>query len=54
MNRPNGGTNPFGDTEVDYPTRVAMKVIAYSTYTIGDQKTAITGVLDSLKLKILS
>lgn len=48
MNRPN---NPFGDTKVDYPARVAMKAITHNTYTIRDQKSAITGVLVSLGLK---
>ncbi|MCK5200276.1 MAG: DUF493 domain-containing protein [Spirochaetales bacterium] len=51
MIRPNIDNNPFGDTKVDYPARVAMKVITHSTYTIKDQKSAITGVLDSLGLK---
>jgi len=48
---------PFGDTEVNYPTRVAMKAITYSRElrsafpTEEDQKSAITGVLDSLGLE---
>lgn len=51
MNLPNSESNPFGDVLVDYPARVVMKAITYSTYTVGDQQSAITGVLDSLELK---
>ncbi len=51
MNTPNFENNPFGDTEVDYPARVVMKAITHNTYTIKEQKSAITGVLDSLGLK---
>ncbi|MDA3941106.1 MAG: DUF493 domain-containing protein [Spirochaetia bacterium] len=50
MNRPNLNNNPFGDTEVDYPVRVAMKVITYSNFTEEEHKTAIIGVLDILQL----
>ncbi len=51
MNHPDVETNPFGDTEVDYPARVAMKARTYSTYTEDEQKSAIRGVLDSLGLE---
>ena len=56
MNRPNGGTNPFGDTEVEYPARVAMKAITFSSRSSSASptdynKSAIISVLDNLKLE---
>ena len=59
MNRPNSENNPFGGADVDYPARVAMKVITYNrehrsafpTYTEEEQISAVTGVLDSLGLE---
>jgi len=51
MNRPNGETNPFGDTEVEYPARVAMKVITFSSFTEKEHKDAINSVLKILNLE---
>ena len=51
MKFPNVNSNPFGDTEVDYPARVAMKAITFSTFTEEEHKDAINGVLKILMLK---
>ncbi len=56
MNVPNISSNPFGDTEVDYPVKVAMKVITFSrgrrsAPSTDDNKSAIEGVLEILQLK---
>jgi len=50
MNRPNVKDSPFGDTEVNYPARVAMKAITLSKYTEEEHKTAIKKVLATLQL----
>lgn len=44
--------NPFGDTKVEYPARVAMKVITYSSYSEEERESAITGVLELLELEV--
>ena len=51
MNRPNMKDNPFGDTEVNYPARVAMKAITFSSFSEKEHKDAIEGVLKELQLK---
>ncbi len=51
MNRPNVKDNPFGDTEVDYPARVAMKAITFSGFTEKEHKDAISDVLEILLLE---
>ena len=56
MNGPNINNNPFGDTKVDYPARVAMKAITFSrgrrsAPPIDDNKSAIISVLDKLQLE---
>ena len=51
MNYPNVKDNPFGDTELYYPARVAMKAITFSTFTEKEHKASINGVLDTLILK---
>ena len=43
--------NPFGNTELDYPTWVVMKAITFSTFTEEEHKAAIIGVLDELILE---
>ena len=43
--------NPFGDQKVNYPAKVAMKVIVYSSYTEEERESAIEGVLHGLSLK---
>jgi putative lipoic acid-binding regulatory protein len=45
---------PFGNTEVDYPARVAMKVITYSSFSEKEHKAAIEVVLNTLHLKSYS
>lgn len=50
MISPGINNNPFGDTELKYPVRVAMKAITYSTYTEEEHKVAIEGVLKLLDL----
>ena len=41
---------PFGDTEVDYPAKVVMKAITYSTFSEHEQLSAITVVLKEMNL----
>ncbi len=55
MNHPSIDNNPFGDTEVEYPARVVMKVITFSrgrrsATPTDDNKSAIKGVLEILQL----
>ncbi len=42
--------SPFGDQKVNYPAKVAMKVIAYSRYSDEERESAIEGVLKELNL----
>ncbi len=56
MNAPNMSSNPFGDTEVEYPVRVAMKAITFSrgrrsATPTDNNKSAIEGVLEILQLE---
>lgn len=57
MNEPILNKNLFGDTEVDYPARVAMKAITFrkesgsEVSTEDYNKEAIITVLDTLRLK---
>jgi putative lipoic acid-binding regulatory protein len=44
------GNNPFGDAEVKYPARVAMKAITFGTFTEEEHKNAINGVLEILHM----
>ncbi|MCK5673776.1 MAG: DUF493 domain-containing protein [Spirochaetales bacterium] len=48
---PKINNNPFGDTELNYPARVAMKAITFNTYTEKEHKDAIKDVLKVLDLK---
>lgn len=50
MNYPETKDNPFGNTEVNYPARVAMKAITFSNYTEEEHKIAIKKVLATLQL----
>ncbi len=43
--------NPFGNTKLNYPSRVVMKAITFSNFTEEEHKDAINGVLDTLILK---
>ncbi len=50
MNYPKIKDNPFGNTEVDYPARVAMKAITFSNFSEEEHKAAIEGILATLQL----